>query len=236
MFRNTAHLYDLVQEFSGKDYDAESAMLTSQISAAVPTAEALLDVACGTGGHLVHLKHHFEVTGIDLDPTMLAEAHRRLPGVDLIEADMRTFDLGRQFDAVVCLFSSVGYLPDRGALEEAIANMARHLSPGGVLIVDGWVRPDAWKEPGSVNSVSGRKDRIAVARVGRSERRGDKTVLELHHLVTTEDGVDHLVDRHELTLFNEDDYLGAFRNAGLQVGVIEGPFADRDRYAGCKPN
>ena len=235
MFRNTAHVYDLVHEFSGKDYAAESTSLVQQIRFRVPGARTLLDVACGTGGHLVHLRDDFEVMGVDLDDNMLAEARKRLPGVELVEADMRSFDLDRDFDAVVCLFSSIGYLPDRDALREAIGCMTGHLSPGGVLIVDGWVRPEAWKDPGSVNVVSGKKGDIAVARVGRSERRGDKTVLELHHLVGTRDGVDHLVDRHEMTLFAEDDYLDAFRIAGLDVEAVEGPFADRGRYAGVKP-
>lgn len=43
------------------------------------------------------------------------------------------------------------------------------------------------------------------------------------------------MDRHELTLFTEDEYLDAFRTAGLNVEVIDGPFTDRGRYAGIKP-
>lgn len=232
MFRNTAHLYDLVYEFGGKDYDAESTTLTRQIDERVPGAESLLDVGCGTGGHLVHLSERFDVVGVDLDESMLDEARRRLPNTELIEGDMRSFDLGRQFDAMVCLFSSIGYLPDRSALGEAITRMSRHLSPGGLLIVDGWVRPDAWKKEVSVHALSGQKDDVAIARVGRSQRRGNKTVLELHHLVATPDGVDHLVDSHELTLFADADYLHAFRAAGLEVELIDGPFTDRGRFAG----
>ena len=35
-----------------------------------------------------------------------------------------------------------------------------------------------------------------------------------------------------MTLFAEDDYFDDFRTAGLDVEVLEGPFADRGRYAG----
>lgn len=234
MFRNTAHIYDLVYEASGRDYRAESATLIQQIEERVPTPQSLLDVGCGTGGHLVCLQDRFEVVGVELDANMLVEARRRHHDVELVEGDMRYFDLDRRFDAVVCLFSSVGYMQDRGALGEAIGCMARHLAPTGVLIVDGWVLPEAWKDPGSVHAVSEQRDGIAVARVGRSERRGNKSVLELHHLVASANGVDHLVDHHELTLFAEEDYLDAFRKTQLDVEVIDGPFSDRGRYAGLR--
>lgn len=58
---------------------------------------------------------------------------------------MRSFDLGRRFDAVTCLFRSIGYMPTVEDLSAAVATMARHLVDGGVLVVDGWVRPDAWR-------------------------------------------------------------------------------------------
>jgi hypothetical protein len=114
--------------------------------------------------------------------------------------------------------------------------MSRHLTKGGVLVVDGWVRPSAWKDPGTAHVVSGRRDGLAVARVGRSERHGTKTILELHHLVGSEASVDHLVDRHELTLFTDQEYREAFSSAGLQVEMAESPMADRDRYVGTKPS
>ena len=53
--------------------------------------KSVLDVACGTGGHLRYLKDWFEVTGLDIDPAMVAQARDNLPDVQLIEADMRAF-------------------------------------------------------------------------------------------------------------------------------------------------
>ena len=234
MFRSTAHVYDVVYELSGKDYRAEAVQLESQIRQRAPTAKSLLDVGCGTGRHLVELRQSFHVAGIDLDAGMLEEARARLDDVELVEADMRSFDLGRSFDAVVCLFSSIGYLGSASELEDAVSCMAEHLSPGGVLVVDGWIRPEAWQDPGMVHVVSGQTDGVAVARVGRSSRDGNRTILELHHLVGTVDGVDHLVDRHELTLFADEEYQDAFARAGLEVEKAESPFTERDRYVGIK--
>jgi SAM-dependent methyltransferase len=235
MFENTAHIYDLIYELSGKDYRSESEVIEQLVKRCAPDASTL-DVACGTGGHLVHLQHAFDATGLDLSESMLDVARQRVPGVELVNGDMRSFDLGREFDAIVCLFSSIGYLPDPTALGDAIECMSRHLAKGGVLVVDGWVRPSSWKEPGAAHVVSGTRDGIAIARVGRSERHGTKSILELHHLVGTESSVDYLVDRHELTLFTDDEYRAAFASGGLRVEMTESPMPDRDRYVVTKPS
>lgn len=110
--------------------------------------------------------------------------------------------------------------------------MRRRLGKGGALVVDG-VGPPQRMEPGTAPVVSGMRW-AAVARVGRSERPGPKTILELHHLVGSESAVEHVVERHELT-FTDEEYQEAFITAGLDVETTERPMADRDRYVGTKP-
>jgi SAM-dependent methyltransferase len=232
VFHNTAHLYDLLYRASGKDYEAESAEVHDLIQARAPGAATLLDVACGTGGHLRYLARRYEATGVDLDPAMVAVARTGLPDLVIVEGDMRTFDLGRTFDAAVCLFSSIGYLRSTTEMNKAVAAMGRHLVPGGVLVVDGWVRPDAWIAGGITTVERARSDEVDVVRMSRSRRVGDRTFLEMHHLVSTADGIDHLVDHHELTLFTPEDYQAAFTGAGLTVETVPSPVPGRDRYVG----
>jgi SAM-dependent methyltransferase len=230
MFHQTAHIYDLIYEAAGKDYASESSAIRTLIQAHNPEARTLLDVACGTGGHLRHLQYHYEVTGVDLDPNMLREARNHLPDIPLVEVDMRTLRLHTRFDAVICLFSSIGCMSDTEELTRAITAMANHLNPGGVLIVDGWVRPDAWRDGRSTTAEVAISDEIKVARVVYSRRDGSTTHLEMHHLVATKDGIEHLVDHHELTLFAPEEYEAAFQVAGLVAEVVEGPMQGRDRY------
>jgi SAM-dependent methyltransferase len=236
MFRGTAHVYDLIYEAIGKDYATESSQIRSLIEQRDPGARTLLDVACGTGGHLRHLQEGFEVTGVDLDPEMLEQARMLLPDVRLFERDMRNLDLGQTFDAVVCLFSSVGYLESTDDLDVAVTSMAHHLNDGGILIVDGWVRPDAWIDPGHVSvDVAIDDPSVKVARVVRSERTGERTVLEMHYLIATQDRVEHVIEHHRLTLFEPQAYESAFAKAGLEVEVVESPMQGRDRYVGRSP-
>jgi SAM-dependent methyltransferase len=230
MFRTTAHVYDLIYEAEGKDYRAEAEHLRELIMERSPDAHTLLDVACGTGGHLRYLRQWFDVTGLDVDPTMLSQARAALPDVRLVEEDMRSFNLGEMFDTVVCLFSSIGYMETGEELQAAMRSMASHLAAGGTLIFDGWIRPDAWREGGSVHAVAANAPAIAVARASRTWRDDTRSVLEMHHLVATADGIEHLVDRHELTLFSEADYGHAIAGAGLLYERVDSPMPGRDRY------
>ena len=230
MFEHSARVYDLLYSF--KDYEAEALDLTTLVRERNPGAASLLDVACGTGKHLELLRATFpDVAGVDLDDGLLAVAHERLPDVPLTRGDMRTFDLGRTFDAITCLFSSVGYLRDDEELAAAIGRMAAHLSPGGVLVVDGWIRPDAWWSGTNVQGLAETSDGVAAARVARTWRDGDRTILDMRYLIATaEDGFEQQQEVHELTLFSDEAYRAAFEAASLTPDVIASPMPDRDRY------
>jgi SAM-dependent methyltransferase len=228
-------VYDLLYSF--KDYEAESRDLVSLIRAGNPTAASLLDVACGTGKHLELLRSAFpDLAGVDLDPRLLTIARERLPDVALTQADMRTFDLGRTFDAVTCLFSSVGYLRNDEELALAIARMAAHVAPGGVLVVDGWVRPEAWWPGTNVHALAETADGVAAARVARTWRDGDRTVLDMRYLIASaDDGFEQEEEIHELTLFSDQAYRAAFAAASLTADVVPSPMEDRDRYVAVAP-
>lgn len=216
MFDKTAQHYDLLYEKGlGKDYAAEAAM----VAELVPGATTLLDVACGTGLHLQHLSKRFDCTGVDLDEGMLAVARARCPGMPLHAADMANFDLGQKFDAVVCLFSSIGYVRTEERLRSAVAAMARHLAPGGTLLVEPWITTDAWK-PGHVHMITAEDGDVKACRASTSVAAVDGcSAIEFHYLIATPGGVEHLTETHTLGLFTWDQYRTAFEDAGLETTI-----------------
>lgn len=236
MYGQSARIYDLLYVGSGiKDYPAESAELDRIIRETNPTARTLLDVACGTGAHLVELRRWYSVQGVDLSPAMLAVARGRLPGVPLAEADMRTLDLGQSFDAVTCLFSSIGYITDPSEMRSAIAHIAAHVAPGGVLILDGWVRPDHWREGIRPEPDIAQDDEVLVVRLSVSRRAGNITELDMHHLVQTSGGIEYFVESHRLALTKTEDYVAAVEGAGLAARIIPDYMPGRDRIVGTRP-
>jgi SAM-dependent methyltransferase len=215
-------LYDV--EYAFKDYAAEAAALERTIRTRARQARTLLDVACGTGKHLEHLRASFDCEGVDLDEGLLDVARSRLPGVPLHRADMRDFELGRRFDVVTCLFSAIGFVGDPGELAAAAAALARHVEPGGLLLVEPWLTPDEWV-PGRPHVLAHDEPRLALARVTLSGLRGNRvSTTEMHYVVATPDGIDHFVELHELYLFSHDELRAAFESAGLAAELDpEGP-------------
>ena len=59
----------------------------------------LLDIGCGGGKNVLNLKRSFRVTGLDLSPTMLAQAQELNPDCRFVHGDMRTFMLNETFYA-----------------------------------------------------------------------------------------------------------------------------------------
>ena len=229
MYARSARYYDAIYSF--KDYAVEVDAVSSRIRALKPDAAALLDVACGTGAHLVHFAREFRVEGIDVSEEQLAVARTRLPGVELHQGDMTTFDLGRTFDAVTCMFSSIGYVGTLDGLDAAVGRMAAHLAPGGVLVVEPWLLPDGFQD-GHLSTLFVDEPDIAVARMSISHKEGRRSWFDMEHLVGSADGVEHFVEHHELGLFTVEEQLAAFERAGLSVEHDpEGPMG-RGLYVG----
>jgi SAM-dependent methyltransferase len=207
-------LYDVV--YSYKDYAAESARIAEIALGHSPQARTLLDVACGTGRHLEHLRSRFDVEGVDGDEAMLAIARARLPGTRLTRGDMRDFDLGRAFDVVTCLFSSIGFARDLGELAAAARSLARHVAAGGLLLVEPWVTPEDWL-PNRPHALASAGPELAVARVALSGREGRVSTVEMQYLVGTPEGIEHLTERAELGLFTRDEMRRSLEETGLSV-------------------
>ena len=233
MFARSARIYDAV--YSWKDYPREAELVHELVQARKPGAETLLDVACGTGAHLAELRRWYRCEGLDLDGELLAVARERLPDVPLHRGDMRDFDLGRRFDAVTCLFSSIGYVLTVEALAAGIAAMARHLEPGGVLLVEPWLSPEGVRVP-QVGAVFVDEPELKIARVNAIEVDGRRSSFEFHYLVGTPAGVEHFTERHELGLFTREEHLEAFRAAGLAVEHDEEGLMGRGLYVGVAPS
>jgi ubiquinone/menaquinone biosynthesis C-methylase UbiE len=105
----------------------------------------VLEVAVGTGLNLAHYPDEVQLTGVEWSPAMLDIARHRAGQlgrtVDLRHGDAQALEFrDASFDTVVCTFSLCAIPDDR----KAVAEMARVLRPGGLLVLADHVAASAW--------------------------------------------------------------------------------------------
>jgi ubiquinone/menaquinone biosynthesis C-methylase UbiE len=129
-------LYDLVHE---KSSDSEQiAFYENQINL---YGQPVLELACGSGNYLVTLQQKdVEISGLDVSAEMLGAAEDRASSKalesDLINADMREFDLDQLFSLIFVAGNSFQHLNNIEDVESTFDSVKRHLEPGGRFIVE----------------------------------------------------------------------------------------------------
>jgi ubiquinone/menaquinone biosynthesis C-methylase UbiE len=235
LFEKSAEYYDAIYDAVGKNYKREANRLRRLIQEHKRSAgNTLLDVACGTGRHLMFLKRHFNVEGLDLDPILLEIARKRNRGVPFYIGDMQTFKLQRQFDVITCLFSAIGYMKTVSGLQRAVRNMERHLKTGGVLIVEPWLTPTKYS-PRHLSAVFVNMPELKIVRMNNALRKSNRSILDFHYMVGTPEKISYFRETEDFGLFTRKQYMSAFRSAGLKVHYDPRGLIGRGLYVGRKP-
>ena len=235
MFTESAELYDLIYS-SFKDYCAEAAQIATLLRTAHPGCKTVLDVACGTGEHarLLAATHGFVVDGLDLDPQFVRIARRKHPAGQFFQADMADFQLSQRYDAILCLFSSIGYLRTLDRVICSLRRFREHLAPDGVIIIEPWFAPgviDPWR----VSRTTGEAAGIKIERVSQIEIDGPISRIHFDYVINDATGVRETSEIHELGLFTPEEMLQSFKAAGLDVHHDPKGLTGRGLYAARVP-
>ena len=214
-YARSAPFYDLI--YGQKSYEGEAGWVHERIRSHLRSGgNALLDVGCGTGGHLAHLRAHYRCDGLDLDAGLLEIARQRYPDSGFYQGDMVEFDLGRRYDALTCLFSAIGYVRTEERLRQAMRTFAWHLAPGGVAVVEPWLTPDVYR-PGIGRVDVGEGPEMKVARMSHSGLEDGLSILTFSYLIGRAEGIQHFEERHALGLFTVEQMMDAIRSADLEL-------------------
>jgi ubiquinone/menaquinone biosynthesis C-methylase UbiE len=213
-YSKLAKYYDQIYHF--KDYRKEANKIEKLIDEyRQSNGNDLLDVGCGTGKHLRYLRNDFNCVGVDISEDMLRVAKKNVPGVRFIRANMSDFRIGKRFDAILCLFSSIGYLRTREEITKTVYNFSKHLKEGGVLIVEPWFRKSDWRK-GSIHIRNYESRSLIIARVGYSQARRGFSVTDERYLIAEKNkGISYVEDHQTMRFFEPDSTFRIMRRAGL---------------------
>jgi SAM-dependent methyltransferase len=229
MFSESADLYDKIYT-KLKNYSKEAKEIEVLIKNLCPNAKTVLDVACGTGEHAKFLSTDYQVDGIDLNAELIQIASRKNPRGQYHVGDMIDFNLGKRYDVLICLFSSVGYVRTTKNLQTTIASFDRHLNDGGVMLIEPWFTPDAWRRD-VLHMITLDEDQFKVCRMNVSEVKDKRlSFFQFHYLIGTPQGVRHFTEDHTLGLFTVAEMKAAFAANGLVVQYEEQGISGRGLY------
>jgi SAM-dependent methyltransferase len=231
-----ARLYDL-------DLADDPGDLDLYLALAHRTGGPILELGAGSGRLAVPLAEAgYDVTGLDLDPAMLARAKAAAEAagpetaarLSWVEADMVDARLpsAATFRLAFVALNSLLVLGSRDAQRATLRTLAAHLAPGGLAVVDVWL-PDADDlvrfdgrlilEWGRIDPGSGRQ----VTKVGSAQHDAAGQSVTLTTLFDEgEPGTPPArwmrVDR--MRLVSADELAGFAEDAGLEVELVAGGY------------
>ena len=139
IFSEYGRCYDVI--YRDKDYRGEAAYVARILGQLGVPDGSLLEFGTGTGRHARELLQiGYRVQGVERSPEMAARAGCE-PGLSCIQADIRSLQLGKKFDAVLALFHVVSYQIENDDVVAVFRNARAHLERGGIFLFDVWYAP-----------------------------------------------------------------------------------------------
>lgn len=178
----------------------------------------MLDLCCGQGRHAVELaRRGFRVTGLDLSEYLLGPAKQRAQQagveVEFVRGDMRELPWEGEFDAVINMWTSFGYLETDEEDERALHAIRSALRPGGLLLMDHKNREltSAWLGDGRKEWWEG------DGHVVLDEHAWDPLTsrITMTRTIIAPDGARRRTG-FILRIYSHSEWLGMFRRVGLE--------------------
>jgi SAM-dependent methyltransferase len=180
---------------------------------------SILDLACGKGRHSLALSElGFLVHGIDLSPNSIKAAQDDATDTTVFQvADMRTFQLNRQFDAVFNLFTSFGYFDNVAENLRVLQQVKQHLHRGSWFVIDYF---NATKV---VNDLVPSGEKL----VDDVKFSWKKFVSDgfVHKHITVSHGGKEETFAEKVQLFHKEDFVRMLTEQGFEVKMIFGNYS-----------
>lgn len=236
-FNRYARFYDLF--YRKKDYEKESEFVFELLKkVGVKKPRRVLDVGCGTGGHVLRLAEHgYRVDGIDLSPDMITIAESKIRKARLGKLasvsveDIRVFASETRYDLVMAMFAVIGYITTTKDLLAAFGNISSMLRRGGAFVFDVWFGPAVLNDlpETRISEFDLGKDRII--RMAEPQLDVRRQVVNVHYRVLKVSGnnrIERIDEHHLMRFFFIQELELMLQSAGMKLDLVC-PFLDASR-------
>ena len=208
-----------------KNYDLETNYVYSLIQTFRPHAEKVLDLGCGTGGHVLeYAKKGLNVVGMDRSKQMITLANKALQksgkinrSIKYIEADAKNFQLDDNFDVVTSLFHVMSYQVHNSDILNVLNTVKTHLKPGGIFIFDYWYGPAVLTHRPEIRQKKIKDDNTEIIRNARPKIIPDQNCVEVNYNILIKDLSSHSTNEinelHKMRYFFIPELLNFFDQA-----------------------
>lgn len=223
------------------------------VDAAKRSGGPVLEIGCGTGRVLIpSARAGVEMVGLDLSHGMLSVCRERVareePAVrsriQLVEADMRDFNLARTFPLVTIPFRPFQHLLSVQDQLACLASVRRHLADGGRLVFDlfnpsldmlvSFAGGEEFGEEPEFAMPDGRRV-VRRSRIASQDRFNQVNQVELIHDVTHADGrTERLVEAFAMRYLFRFEAEHLLVRAGFEVDELFGDY-DKRPYGSTYP-
>ena len=216
-----AEYYDLMTEH--KDYSKECDFIEIVLSKFLENPpNKILDVGCGTGTHALELaRRGYKIFAFDVAKPMIEIAIKKdtKNEVQFSHGDITDYR-GKKFDAVICMFNTVNYLPDFFDFVNFLKNVRSAMSERGIFIFDSWnglavtkIRPSSKLQV--FETERGKIYRYVEPEFDIMEQ---ETILKYHCLVVKEKKVvDEFNSTHNIKFYTPDQIKNALDSSGFKI-------------------
>ena len=230
--------------YKDKDYAGEAQFVHELLHAHLPGVKTVLDLGCGSGRHdFLLAEKGYAVTGVDRSEEMLVIAKKQIENkiktearkeqnahldststlistLSFIQGDIRTLNIGKQFDAIISLFHVMSYQTSNEDLRAAFFTVRRHLKPGGIFIFDCWYGPGVLSDRPTVRVKRFEDEEIIVTRIAEPVMYPNENLVDVNYHVFVKDKhigtVEELRETHTMRYFFKPEIELLFKEFDLK--------------------
>jgi SAM-dependent methyltransferase len=197
----------------------------------------LLELGCGGGSLAHHFKDRLQLTLTDRSAQMLAVSRAVNPECEHVLGDMRSLELGWEFDLVL-IHDAIMYATDPASVRATLATAYRHCRPGGAaVVVPDFVREtfEPRTSTGGEDGPEGRGLRY-LEWIWDPDSTDDTYEVAFAFLLREPSGTVRIdSDRHRFGLFARASWLSWMQEAGFSARSRIDPWG-RDVFLGTRPS